>query len=630
LLYVGDDGGTWVGSTPGTTGINWTASNSTLALTQFYKGLSISPTAVNTAIAGTQDNGTQLYSGAVTWDQVICGDGGATAINPAQPNDIFAVCISNSGPTIYESTTGGGVGTFTQVFTSADRAFFGETLVIDPSNTQVMYFGTYQVYQSTDGGQTWTLISGDLTNGGYISALAVAPGSNASSGSTSQVVYATTSDGNVWVTTNATAGTAAVWNKVTTGLPNRWVSEVFPTNATTAYLTYSGFLVSGGIPGHVFMTTNTGQSWTDVSGNLPNIPVNDIVVDPQSPSMLYVATDVGILGSTDGGTTWTTLGTGLPNVAAVGLRIHAASRILRTATHGRSMWDLQLQDFGVSLNPASATVTAGKTATSVITLTPNSSGFGTPITLSCTGLPAGASCQFSTNSVTPNSTAVTVNLSVPTAASNAALHSADHQTWAQAATKDRDDAKTASPNYHSRAALNREIALAVGFSFAVICLVFLGDLSQRKTSTAGLAILMAFCIVGLALQVACGGSSYSPPPPQNQIPTFTSPNSATFTVGTAGSFTVTTTGTPTPTVTESGTLPSGVTFTPNTSGGGVLAGTATAAGTSPIILTASNSAGSATQKFTLTTSGNSNLYSVVVTGTSGGVQHSATLQLTLQ
>ena len=76
---------------------------------------------------------------------------------------IFAECVSNGGATIYESTSGGAVTTFTQVFTTADPSYFGETLVIDPSNTQVMYFGSYRVYQSTDGGQTWTLISGDLT-----------------------------------------------------------------------------------------------------------------------------------------------------------------------------------------------------------------------------------------------------------------------------------------------------------------------------------------------------------------------------------------------------------------------------------------------------------------------------------
>ncbi len=628
LLYIGDDGGTWVGSTPGTTALNWTSLNSTLAITQFYKGLSISPTSLSTAIGGTQDNGTQLYSGSLTWEQVICGDGGATAINPAQPNIIFAECVSNAGPTIYQSTSGGALGTFTSAdtgITPTDRTFFGETLVIDPSDTQVMYFGSYRVYQSTDGGQNWSLISGDLTNGGYVSALAVAPGSNASSGSTSQVVYAATSDGNVWVTQNAAAGAAATWTKVTTGLPNRWVTEVFPTSAKTAYLTYSGFKVNSDTLGHVFMTTNTGQSWTDVSGNLPNIPVNDIVVDPQSPSLIYVATDAGILGSSDSGATWSALGTGLPNVAAVGLRIHAASRILRTATHGRSMWDLQLQDFGVSLSSPTATVVAGQIAKSVITVAPNSSGFGTAITLSCSGLPTGASCQFDKNAVTPGSSPVTVNLSISTVALKASSRAAGSRASSQSSSKKYSGDITLSSS-RLRSARYLELAFALALPLVVICLFSLDELSRRKIPPHLIGVLLAFCVMGMIFQAACGGSS-SAPPIQNQAPVFTSANSTTFTVGAAGSFNVTTTGTPTATVTESGTLPSGVTFTANTSGGGVLSGTPTSAGAFPITFAATNSAGSANQNFTLTTT---NTFSVAITGTSGGVQHSATLQLTVQ
>ena len=169
LLYVGDDGGTWVTSDVDSMVVNWTALNSPLAITQFYKGLSISPSSVNTTFGGTQDNGTQQYSGSLTWDQVICGDGGATAIDPVQPNNVYAVCIANTGPTVYKSTSGGSVRTFVTAeagIVTTDRAFFGETLVIDPANSQTLYFGSYRVYQSIDGAQSWSLISGDLTNGG--------------------------------------------------------------------------------------------------------------------------------------------------------------------------------------------------------------------------------------------------------------------------------------------------------------------------------------------------------------------------------------------------------------------------------------------------------------------------------
>jgi hypothetical protein len=634
LLYIGDDGGVWVGTTPSTSGLSWSALNNPLALTQFYKGFSISPASVNTTLGGTQDNGTQLYSGSANWTQVICGDGGATAINPVQPNIVFAECVSNSGPTIFKSTSGGGAGTFVESdtgITASDRSFFGETLVIDPSNPQVMYFGSYRVYQTTNGAQSWSLISQDLTkagDGGYISALAVAPGSNTSAGSTSQVVYATTSDGNVWVTANAASGTGAVWNKRTTGLPNRWVTEVFPTNATTAYLSFSGFYgFNGDDLGHVFMTTNTGQSWTDVSppgGSLPNIPVNDIVVDPQSPSMIYLATDVGVLGSTDAGTTWTTLGTALPNTASIGFRIHAASRILRVATHGRSMWDLQLQDFGISLSPNKSTVTAGQTATSVITLTPNSSGFGTPIMLACSGLPSGATCQFNNNNVTPGATAALVNLSIPTAAAQGGSRTILNMT-----DRNQERARNGIAPFSTfglRNVRNRGFAAAIALSLGVMCFAFLADISRKSVPGYVAVVLLGCCIIALVLQIACGGSSSSSP--QNQAPAFTSANNTTFGLGTAGSFTVATTGTPTATVTESGTLPAGITFTPNTSGGGVLGGTPTATGTSQISFTASNSVGQVTQNFTLTIT--SSTFSVVITGTSGSVQHSATLQLTLQ
>lgn len=514
LLYVGDDGGTWVTSDVDSMVVNWTALNSPLAITQFYKGLSISPSSVNTTFGGTQDNGTQQYSGSLTWDQVICGDGGATAIDPVQPNNVYAVCIANTGPTVYKSTSGGSVRTFVTAeagIVTTDRAFFGETLVIDPANSQTLYFGSYRVYQSIDGAQSWSLISGDLTNGGYISALGVAPGN-------SQVVYAVTSDGNVWVTANASSGTGASWTKLDAGLPNRWVTEVYPTSPTTAYLTFSGFSgFNGDNQGHVFMTTNVGQTWSDVSGNLPNIPVNDIVTDPQGSNLIYVATDVGVLGTSDGGATWSVLGSGLPNVAAVGLRIHASSRILRTATHGRSMWDLQLQDFGISLQPSSVTASAGQKATSVITVSPNSSGFSTPVTLSCSGLPAGATCSFSSNPVTPGSSTVNVNLTITTAATPGMLRMAiplfadvSRSTDEPGAVADKPRASVPpSPRFRANG-----LALWLAFFPAGLCLV--DNMFKRKRRSQLLFSLVPIGVVLLVSQVGCGSSSSTvtgPPPP---------------------------------------------------------------------------------------------------------------------
>ena len=84
-LYVGNDGGAYVTTQITATDPSFTALNSTLGITQFYPGLSIHPTNAGVAIGGTQDNGTVIYSGALTWNDVVCGDGGYTAIDFVTP-----------------------------------------------------------------------------------------------------------------------------------------------------------------------------------------------------------------------------------------------------------------------------------------------------------------------------------------------------------------------------------------------------------------------------------------------------------------------------------------------------------------------------------------------------------------
>ena len=102
----------------------------------------------------------------------------------------------------------------------------------------------------------------------------------------------------------------------------------------------SGFTFGSDTQGHVFKTTNAGTTWTDISGNLPNIPADDLVVDPDIVNWLYVATDIGVYATTNGGTSWTAFGNGLPRTVVSSLKLHQPSRTLRAATMGRSAWDI--------------------------------------------------------------------------------------------------------------------------------------------------------------------------------------------------------------------------------------------------------------------------------------------------
>jgi photosystem II stability/assembly factor-like uncharacterized protein len=331
-LFVGNDGGAWSTTNVASRTVNWTNLNASLAITQFYGGDTVnSPTLV---YGGTQDNGVQQYTGAAAWTYSWCGDGGWTAVDPTLPSTVYASCAEYD---IEESTLGGVVGTWSPVssgISSSDRLQYLPPLVMDPENPQILYFGTYRVYQTKNGASSWQTISSDLTGGsGTLTAVSVAP-------SNDEVVYAGTSNGLVQVTSNA--GTGASWTKISTGLPAQSVTQiaVSPTTSATAYVTFSGF--PSGAGEHIFKTTNTGSTWTDISKALPNTPVNDLVVDPTYANTLYAATDVGVFYTTNGGTTWTTLMSGLPNVVVLGLRMYQPTRTLWAATHGRGMWNVSV------------------------------------------------------------------------------------------------------------------------------------------------------------------------------------------------------------------------------------------------------------------------------------------------
>jgi hypothetical protein len=205
---------------------------------------------------------------------------------------------------------------------------------LDKTNPLIMYCGTYRMHRSTNGAQNWTPISPDLSNGhiqnlGTITTVDVAA-------SNPNVIYCGTDDANVWVTTNG--GTN--WTKIINGLPYRWVTRVaiHPVLANVCYVTLSGYKVDS-LGVHVFKTTNFGQSWVSVSSNLPNAPANDIVIEPLNPSILYLATDVGVMISTNDGNSWSVYSNGIPsNVPCHDLTLHNTTRRLVVWTHGRSAW----------------------------------------------------------------------------------------------------------------------------------------------------------------------------------------------------------------------------------------------------------------------------------------------------
>ena len=254
---------------------------------------------------------------------------------------------------IYASSQNGGLGRSTNGGASFSGATSGLDLtysnwmtpyVMDKNNPLVLYCGTYKIHKSTNGMQSWTVISPDLANGhvqnlGTITTVDV-------SKSDPNVIYCGTDDANVWVTINGGSN----WTKINSGLPYRWVTRVtiHPESANICYVTLSGYKTDS-TGAHVYKTTNYGATWSSISSNLPNAPVNDILIDPAFLSTLYLATDVGVMISTNDGADWSVYSSGIPsNVPCHDLTLHNGTRKLVVWTHGRSAFSVNVNPLGIT------------------------------------------------------------------------------------------------------------------------------------------------------------------------------------------------------------------------------------------------------------------------------------------
>ena len=126
-------------------------------------------------------------------------------------------------------------------------------------------------------------------------------------------------------------------------LPTRWVTRVTvdPVDENIIYVTFSGLKWRDPQP-HVFRSSDMGATWSDISSNLPDAPVNAFAVDNNNQSVLYLGNDVGMYVSFNTGANWEFLGEALPIVTVGDIKIHPIANFLVAGTHGRSMYKIDL------------------------------------------------------------------------------------------------------------------------------------------------------------------------------------------------------------------------------------------------------------------------------------------------
>ena len=360
-IYAGTDGGIYESTNGGEStdgGSPWDDRiNEGLVIAQF-EFIGQHPSSDAQVIGGTQDNGTAMFRNSLVFYHSADFDGGQAGIDPTNPKNVIHTFCSlpkkrnhpENGRGIERSVTAGKFGTYTDISDdlppadgSGAKVLFYPPWTYDDSNSNNLAFGTNELRLSAAQGTDKWPISIPLSgiDGGRVSAIHYVNSSLIYCGTTSGLVYEATKSGNTWTATQVSASP----------LPARWIWDIFLVPGMTDVLVLA--MAGYGTP-HVWTGARSGGSWTwtDLSGTspnrLPDAPANALLVDPTAPNTMYVGTDVGVWTTTDGGANWFPFSDGLPNVDVYDLKLHAQTRLLRAATHGRGLWERQLGDAGAA------------------------------------------------------------------------------------------------------------------------------------------------------------------------------------------------------------------------------------------------------------------------------------------
>lgn len=317
-IYSANDGGLFVSSN---NGITWKDLSNGLGITQLWR-IDVSTTEPGYIALGTQDNGSHILKNG-KWYHVNGGDGMVPIIDSENPQYLYTSMQYGS---IYRSNNGGN--SFNRIlhrgrFENESSAWVAP-FVMNPLNNRSLYVGYRNLYKSENRGANWRKISS--MNGNPLLTVAVAP-------SDTNVIYASSS-ADLWVTRDE----GKTWNILFSSKNMISSIAIDENNADRLWVTLSGYT-----PGEKVFEIN-GTKVSNISRNLPNVPVSTIVVHKNSARTLYIGTDVGVMVYNPFLDEWNVLNVGLPPVVVLDLKMNYSEGRLFAGTHGRGVWSTEVSD----------------------------------------------------------------------------------------------------------------------------------------------------------------------------------------------------------------------------------------------------------------------------------------------
>jgi hypothetical protein len=320
-IYVGNDGGLYRSNDRG---IAWQHCNNGLVISEF-EYLAQDYGSSRWLIGGTQDNGTERWTGSHIWEHVADGDGGDCGVNRSDPRIVFHTYYGMSPE---RSGSRGNWGSWTWIappVPAGEGSLFYPPYEGSATSGDTVVIGGDALYVSRNNGMAWTRL-----------AFPAAARSSAMYVPNSDNVYVGTTDGRIF----RTQWTGASWTALTaltTPRSGANVGDLYvePNNLSRLWATYTTI---GG--GRVFRSDNGGSSWTDRTPGTLALPINAIQVDPANPNRVWVAADLGVYQSLDGGASWADFSNGLPNMYVGDLIFQPHARVLRAGTRNRGVWEI--------------------------------------------------------------------------------------------------------------------------------------------------------------------------------------------------------------------------------------------------------------------------------------------------
>jgi photosystem II stability/assembly factor-like uncharacterized protein len=349
-LINGNDGGINISYD---NGAHWNKCNSP-AVGQFYTVAADNAEPVYKVYGGVQDNGVWMgpsnyehsydwhASGQYPYKELMGGDGMQVAIDPRDNKTVYTgyqfgnyYRMANTNPSDEFSIT-----PKHSLGEKPIRFNWQTPILLSKHNPDIVYFGGQKIFRSFNKGETWEPISGDLTDGAKIGNVPFGTITCLHESSRKfNLIYCGTDDGNLYKYENET------WKSINPKAPKGlWVSRIKSSlhKENRVLSTLNGYRQDHFEP-YVFLSNDKGETWADITSNLPKESVNVIIEDPKKEDVFYLGTDHGLYISMNTGKDWMPLGN-LPNVPVHDLVIQEKNAELIVATHGRSLYKIRLKE----------------------------------------------------------------------------------------------------------------------------------------------------------------------------------------------------------------------------------------------------------------------------------------------